>query len=959
MVTSFGIANATIKIGASYDSTKFILGDAVSDRIQLIPKLTQPEITHLAKASNVSVGYKVYNTTKKLMLQWDSSDWIPVNDTVAGHLAANTAAGQTIIKICDTSSPTPGQVLTATSATTAIWADSTGGGQALTNASYTSLIGNGTDTSITVSHNLNTDAVLYGVWETSGTKSLVDCTVSIVSANALTFHFTTPPAAGSLKVVIVSAVFSNAQVVPPGVPDQTNQTGKFLKTDGFNAYWEVPPTGIPLVTGQSGKFLGNDGNTASWQTINIPDALPSQTGQSGKFLGTNGATPLWQDVYPSKTGNSGKYLTTDGSIVAWQTIPTWMANPMAVSGDLIVGGVDGAAGRLGIGSPGQSLVAVDGVTVGWRTLLPDSTGNNGKFLTTNGTANSWVTISQVPAMSGTTNTKILSNDGTNAVWITNSNPPSASGQNGKFLSSDGTNFSWSSISQVPATTGHSGKILTNDGASVYWNPTSMVYPTQSGHTGQFLTTNGSSVSWADPPSGFANPMTTYADLIVGYTNGDAVRLGPGADGQVLSVTSAYDPVPNATVKKLQWISLTSYLTNPMTTQGDTIYGGASGAPTRLGIGGNGALLVSNGSNPTWLSVGSNQQVLTSNGSTPYWLSMTIVPSVSGHAGQWLYTDGSSAYWSNFTQIPSQSTHNGQFLTTDGTNLSWQTIPAGFANPMTQLGDLIAGQASGVAGRLAIGSNNQVLTVVSGSPTWANPPTGVPTQTGNNGKFLTTNGTTASWAQIYQVPSVTGNSGLFLGNDGINYTWQTVPGTIPTMTGQAGKYLTNDGSSAYWTPYNGLPSLSGNSGKILTTDGVTSFWVTPSAAGSNILSRIQIQVTSSVLAILAQEIKTVDTTCKTFQLQSISSDTPCRVRIYGTYAAATADLLRSASLDPTGNHGMYTEVVLTQANPSWIMSPVPTCVNEDTVPSTNFYITITNNGSSTKAVVLTLDLLKME
>ena len=45
---------------------------------------------------------------------------------------------------------------------------------------------------------------------------------------------------------------------------------------------------------------------------------------------------------------------------------------------------------------------------------------------------------------------------------------------------------------------------------------------------------------------------------------------------------------------------------------------------------------------------------------------------------------------------------------------------GMSNPMTTLGDIIAGGGSGTPQRLAIGSSNQVLTVVSGAPAWATP-----------------------------------------------------------------------------------------------------------------------------------------------------------------------------------------------------------------------------------------------
>jgi hypothetical protein len=45
------------------------------------------------------------------------------------------------------------------------------------------------------------------------------------------------------------------------------------------------------------------------------------------------------------------------------------------------------------------------------------------------------------------------------------------------------------------------------------------------------------------------------------------------------------------------------MTNPMTTSGDTIYGGASGTPTRLGIGSTGQVLTVAGGVPTWAASG--------------------------------------------------------------------------------------------------------------------------------------------------------------------------------------------------------------------------------------------------------------------------------------------------------------------------------------------------------------------
>ncbi len=52
--------------------------------------------------------------------------------------------------------------------------------------------------------------------------------------------------------------------------------------------------------------------------------------------------------------------------------------------------------------------------------------------------------------------------------------------------------------------------------------------------------------------------------------------------------------------------------------------------------------------------------------------------------------------------------------------------AGLSNPMTALGDLITGGASGTPGRLAAGAEGTVLTVTGGEPGWAAAPSpGIP------------------------------------------------------------------------------------------------------------------------------------------------------------------------------------------------------------------------------------------
>jgi len=69
------------------------------------------------------------------------------------------------------------------------------------------------------------------------------------------------------------------------------------------------------------------------------------------------------------------------------------------------------------------------------------------------------------------------------------------------------------------------------------------------------------------------------------------------------------------------------------------------------------------------------------------------------------------------------------------------------------GDILYASATNTLAKLAKGSNGQILTLASGLPSWADAPITLPSQTGNNGKYLTTDGTNASWATL-SVPITT-------------------------------------------------------------------------------------------------------------------------------------------------------------------------------------------------------------
>lgn len=76
--------------------------------------------------------------------------------------------------------------------------------------------------------------------------------------------------------------------------------------------------------------------------------------------------------------------------------------------------------------------------------------------------------------------------------------------------------------------------------------------------------------------------------------------------------------------------------------------------------------------------------------------------------------------------------------------------------VTTKGDIIAATASATVARVAVGTNGYVLTADSSQAAgvaWS-VVSGLPSQTGNTGKFLTTNGTAASWATVQTDPTAT-------------------------------------------------------------------------------------------------------------------------------------------------------------------------------------------------------------
>jgi len=98
---------------------------------------------------------------------------------------------------------------------------------------------------------------------------------------------------------------------------------------------------------------------------------------------------------------------------------------------------------------------------------------------------------------------------------------------------------------------------------------------------------------------------------------------------------------------------------------------------------------------------------------------------------------------------------------DGVTSSIQTqLDAKIAKSLVDAkGDILVASADNTVTRLGVGTNGYLLTANSSATNgveWAAAPVSLPSQSGENGKYLTTDGTTASWASLV-VPIVTGTA----------------------------------------------------------------------------------------------------------------------------------------------------------------------------------------------------------
>ena len=151
-------------------------------------------------------------------------------------------------------------------------------------------------------------------------------------------------------------------------------------------------------------------------------------------------------------------------------------------------------------------------------------------------------------------------------------------------------------------------------------------------------------------------------------------------------------------------------------------------------------------------------------------------------------------------------------------------PSNLTGPITS-----TGSATAIASQTGTGTKF----VMDTSPTLVTPVLGVATATSVNGTTIPTSKTlVATDSTTYVVPSQTGNSGKYLTTNGTASSWGTVD-ALPSQTSNSGKYLTTNGTAASWAAIAG--SVADPTEPASPTDGL--IWVdTDGTAPTTVVTR---------------------------------------------------------------------------------------------------------------------------
>lgn len=441
-------------------------------------------------------------------------------------------------------------------------------------------------------------------------------------------------------------------------------------------------------------------------------------------------------VLPSQTGNNGKYLTTNGTAASWAATPaeTGDIESVTVSSPLIGGGSSGAVSIAPDTSAGTTHLA----TQGWVERQGYGMGGGD--------------VTSVVAGDGLKGGGI-SGDITVDVNVGAAGGITTSGDTLK-LKLDGTTLTTSSV-------GVKANVGTGSGSVAAGDHTHSTYISTTLASANILVGNGSNVATAVSMSGDATIANTGAVTVANdsHTHGTSTISGLDiSDDTDLSAGSGIvltdDALSHSTADGYKHIPSTGSSAQMLqyTSAGTAKWISISGDVT---VADGGAMTVANDSHDhTTTITGKSANV-----------SDADFGDVTVTSGAWAVEDNSHSHGTttisglDISDDTNLSAGTGIVLTGDALSHStadgYKHIPSTGASAQ-----ILQYSAAGTAKWVSVSGD---ATIADGGAITVASALVVPSQTGNNGKFLTTNGTSTSWAEVAggagDITSVVAGNGL--------------------------------------------------------------------------------------------------------------------------------------------------------------------------------------------------------
>jgi hypothetical protein len=683
-----------------------------------------------SKIAGVSPG-KISQSaaTNGQVLKWNGSAWAPADDL---SVALTAGAG---INIAGSVITNTGLLTTSTAA-----GDVTGtfANLQITNGAITDV--KLADNSVTTAKIANNAVIASKIADGNVTTNKI-ADNSISTAKIQDANITTAKIADG--AVTDSKITTGIAVnkLTPGT------AGQVLTVSGGQASWQPAPSGsVPTLS--NGQILIGNG------TANSPATLSGDaTLAAGALTISNNA------VTTSKIANDA---VTTAKILDANVTNVKLANNSVDAAKIADGAVTDAKIATGIavnkltpGTAGQVLT-VSGGQASWQPAPTGSvpTLSDGQILIGNGTANSPATLSGDATLSAGALT-IATSAATGANVISAINAATAATINTARLNAGVVLETESpAVGDITGNFSTGLQIAANAVTTAEINNTAVTDAKIAGMSASKL---AGTVAVANGGTGLATAPSN-GQLLIG--NGTGYTLAPLAAGAGINIANAPGSIT---------ISSTG-LTNPMNLDGDIIYGGSGGTPTRLtaGIG-----FLRGGSPPAYSNVNLASPDVTG-----------ILPVTNGGTGR--TTWNGVVYGSGGTLSDISSASAGQVFLSSATTPSWQTMT----------GDATINQAGILTLSNSLSTGNNVITAINSGNTQIS---GVRVNPVFGTQNISTTGTLT-----------TGSTGQFTVNGTGNITRiNNIATSFPATQGAANSVLTNDGAgNLSWAAGSGW-GLTGN------------------------------------------------------------------------------------------------------------------------------------------------------